>query len=77
MSKTSKIAMRNIINVLAQVKNSKEKMNTMNRINTVDSKPIMNSKGNSVKNLDLELENQLYEELACINNTIADIRKIK
>jgi hypothetical protein len=69
--------MRNIMNVLTQFKNSKEKMNTMSRINTVDSKPIMNSKGNSVKNLDLELENQLYEELTCINNTIADIRKIK
>ena len=76
MSKTYKIAMRNIINVLTQLKNSKEKMNTVNRINPVDSKHIIDSKKNSVKNLDLELENQLYDELECINNTTADIGKI-
>ena len=79
-SKTYKIAMRNIINVLTQVKNSKEKINKINRFNfvdSVDSKPIIDPKEIYVQNFNTELESQLYQELTCINTTIADVGKIK
>ena len=77
MSKTYKIAMRNIINVLTQVKNSKEKISRINRNNYIDSKPIIDPKEIYVKNFNTELESQLYHELTCINTTIADVDKIK
>ena len=77
MSKTYKIAMRNIINVLTQVKNSKEKISRINRNNYIDSKPIIDPKEIYVQNFNTELESQLYQELTCINTTIADVGKIK
>tara|TARA_Y100000813_G_C23968697_1_gene260852 strand:+ start:166 stop:438 length:273 start_codon:yes stop_codon:yes gene_type:complete len=79
-SKTYKIAIRNIINVLTQVKNSKEKINKINRFNfvdSVDSKPLIDPKEIYVQNFNTELESQLYQELTCINTTIADVGKIK
>jgi hypothetical protein len=80
MTKNYKIAMRNIINVITQVKNSKEKISRINRINfddSIDSKPIIDPKEIYVKNFNTELESQLYHELTCINTTIADVGKIK
>ena len=77
MSKTYKIAMRNIINVLSRVKNSKEKISRKNNIDFVDSKPIIDPIDIYVKNFNTELENQLYYELTCINTAIADVGKIK
>ena len=77
MSKNYKIAMRNIINVLTQVKNSKEKIGRINRNNYIDSKPIIDPKEVYFQNFNTELESQLYQELTCINTTIADVGKIK
>tara|TARA_B100002019_G_C21020588_1_gene474612 strand:+ start:62 stop:298 length:237 start_codon:yes stop_codon:yes gene_type:complete len=77
MSKTYKIAMRNIINVLSRVKNSKEKISRKNNIDFVDSKPIIDPIDIYVKNFNTELESQLYYELTCINTAIADVGKIK
>ena len=76
MSKTPKLLMRNFINVLTQVKNSKKEIEKINKINIVNSKPIINSKENSIKNINLELEKQLNYELTCINTTTADVGKI-
>ena len=76
MSKTPKILMRNFINVLTQVKNSKKEIEKINKINFVNTKPIVNSKENSIKNIYLELEKQLNYELTCINTTTADVGKI-
>jgi len=77
MSKTYKIAIRNIINVLSRVKNSKEKISRKNNIDFVDSKPIIDPIDIYVKNFNTELESQLYYELTCINTAIADVGKIK
>lgn len=77
MSKTPKILMRNFINVLTHVKNSKKEIEKINKINIVNSNPIINSKENSIKNINLELEKQLNYELTCINTMIADVGKIK
>ena len=77
MSKTYKIAIRNIINVLSRVKNSKEKISRKNNIDFVDSKPIIDPLEIYVKNFNTELESQLYYELTCINTAIADVGKIK
>tara|TARA_B100001093_G_scaffold83752_1_gene75251 strand:+ start:55 stop:291 length:237 start_codon:yes stop_codon:yes gene_type:complete len=77
MSKTPKILMRNFINVLTHVKNSKKEIEKINKINIINSNPIINSKENSIKNINLELEKQLNYELTCINATTADVGKIK
>ena len=77
MSNTPKILMRNFINVLTHVKNSKKEIEKINKINFVNTKPIINSKENSIKNINLELEKQLNYELTCINTTTADVGKIK
>ena len=77
MSKTPKILMRNFINVLTHVKNSKKEIEKIDKINIVNSNPIINSKENSIKNINLELEKQLNYELTCINTMIADVGKIK
>ena len=77
MSKTPKILMRNFINVLTHVKNSKKEIEKLDKINIVNSNPIINSKENSIKNINLELEKQLNYELTCINTMIADVGKIK
>lgn len=69
--------MRNFINVLTHVKNSKKEIEKINKINIVNSNPIINSKENSIKNINLELEKQLNYELTCINTMIADVGKIK
>ena len=69
--------MRNIINVLSRVKNSKEKISRKNNIDFVDSKPIIDPIDIYVKNFNTELESQLYYELTCINTAIADVGKIK
>ena len=41
------------------------------------AKPIIDPKEVYFQNFNTELESQLYQELTCINTTIADVGKIK
>ena len=65
--------MRNMLNVLARVRDSKKEVKRNKLVNKIRK----NSKEDSVKSLDLILEKELNDELICLINTTADVSNVK
>ena len=80
MSKISKTTMKNLINVLTQVRDSKkvlERKNFQLRKVRMESNERIDPKEDQIESIDLKIEKQLSDELTCITNTTQDVSYIK
>ena len=80
MSKISKIAMKNLINVLTHVRDSKKVLERKNFLLSkvrMESNEKIDPKEDQIESIDLKIEKQLNDELTCISNTTQDVSYIK